>query len=52
MRLLNRRFGTVTPQVEARIRSLSSQQLENLAEALLDFSAASDVAAWLEQQAI
>lgn len=50
MRLLNRRFGGVTPQVEARIRSLSSEQLENLAEALLDFSNASDLDTWLNGQ--
>lgn len=52
MRQLNRRFGTVTPEVEAKIRSLSSQQLENLAEALLDFSDAADLDAHFEQQGI
>lgn len=52
MRLLNRRFGGVPPEVEARIRSLSIEQLENLAEALLDFSNAADLAAWLDQQSI
>ena len=52
MRQLNRRFGTVTPQVEARIRSLSIEQLENLAEALLDFSAAANLDVWFEQQSI
>lgn len=50
MRQLNRRFGGVTSEVEARIRSLSIEQLENLAEALLDFSNASDLAAWLDGQ--
>lgn len=50
MRLLNRRFGGVTPQVEARIRSLSTEQLENFAEALLDFSDASDLDTWLDGQ--
>jgi predicted transposase YdaD len=50
MRLLNRRFGGVTPKVETRIRSLSIEQLENLGEALLDFSDASDLAAWLNGQ--
>lgn len=50
MRQLNRRFGGVTPQVEARIRSLSVEQLENLAEALLDFSAAADLDTWLDGQ--
>lgn len=50
MRLLNRRFGGVTPQVEARIRSLSIEQLENLGEALLDFSDAADLDVWLDGQ--
>jgi predicted transposase YdaD len=36
-RQLKRRLGTVTPEVEARIRHLSIEQLENLGEALLDF---------------
>ena len=52
MRQLNRRFGGVVPEVEARIRSLSTEQLENLGEALLDFSNASDLSAWLEQKGI
>ena len=51
-RLLNRRFKGVTPEVEAKIRSLSTEQLENLGEALLDFTAASDLSAWLEQKGI
>ena len=52
MRQLNRRFGGVAPEVEARIRSLSIEQLENLGEALLDFSDVSDLSAWLEQKGI
>ncbi len=52
MRQLNRRFGGVVPEVEARIRSLSTEQLENLGEALLDFLDASDLSAWLEQKGI
>jgi predicted transposase YdaD len=52
LRLLNRRFGGVVPEVEARIRCLSIEQLENLGEALLDFTDASDLSAWLEQKGI
>ena len=48
MRLLNRRLGGVAPEVEQRIQSLSTDQLEELGEALLDFSDASDLAAWLD----
>lgn len=52
MRLLNHCFKGVTPEVEARIRSLSIEQLENLGEALLDFTDASNLSAWLEQKGI
>jgi len=51
-RQLKRRLGTVTPEVEARIRHLSIEQLENLGEALLDFfSDAADLVTWLESEA-
>ncbi len=52
MRLLNRRLGGVDLEAEARIRSLSVNQLEDLGEALLDFSDAADLVVWLEQQSI
>ncbi len=48
MRLLNRRIGTVEPELQERIRGLSIAQLEDLAEALLDFSNEDDLVAWLE----
>lgn len=48
MRLLVRRIGTVNPQLQQRIHQLSVVQLENLAEALLDFSSEADLVAWLE----
>ncbi len=50
LRLLTRRFGTVDPQLLEQIRSLSIEQLESLAEALLDFSTVTDLVTWLEQQ--
>lgn len=37
MRLLTRRIGTVDSELQERVRQLSLAQLENLAEALLDF---------------
>ena len=52
MRQLNHRFGGVVPEVEARIRRLSVEQLENLGEALLDFSDTADLDAWFERQGI
>ncbi len=47
MRLLNRKVGTLTPELEERIRQLSTTQLEDLAEALLDFTNVGDLVAWL-----
>jgi predicted transposase YdaD len=47
LRLLPRRVGIVPPKIEAQIRTLSLQQLEELGEALLDFSQISDLQNWL-----
>ncbi len=46
-RLLVRRLGAINPQLQERIDQLAVAQLENLAEALLDFSNEADLAAWL-----
>ncbi|WP_449420378.1 DUF4351 domain-containing protein [Phormidium nigroviride] len=48
MRLLNCRVGEIDTQLQARIRLLSVVQLEDLGEALLDFSDVSDLVAWLD----
>lgn len=50
LRLLTRRFGTMEPEIQERLRQLSTNQLENLAEALLDFSSATDLTNWLQSQ--
>ena len=47
LRLLNRRCGPLSDATTARIQALPLQQLETLAEALLDFSGPDDLAAWL-----
>lgn len=47
-RLLPRRIGAVNSQLREQIRLLSIEQLENLAEALLDFSSEADLVAWLQ----
>jgi predicted transposase/invertase (TIGR01784 family) len=49
MRVLVRRIGAVNPQLQERIHQLSIVQLENLAEALLDFSNEADLATWLDE---
>ncbi len=50
IRLLNRRFGEIDSSTIERVQGLSIEQLEALGEALLDFSAISDLEAWLNQQ--
>lgn len=50
VRLLNRRVGEVAQEMRDRIHTLSFAQLEELGEALLDFSTMLDLLNWLEQQ--
>ena len=47
LRQLTRRCGPLSEATTARIQSLPLEQLEALAEALLDFQGADDLAAWL-----
>jgi hypothetical protein len=48
LRLITRRIGPIAPVQETQIRSLSLTQLEDLGEALLDFSKPSDLDNWLQ----
>ncbi len=48
LRLLKRRVGNVSIDLEARIKTLPLPQLEELGEALLDFSQMNDLVAWLD----
>lgn len=50
LRQLNRRLGGVSPDLEERIRNLSTEKLEDLGEALLDFSEVSDLVDWLDRE--
>jgi predicted transposase YdaD len=50
MRLLTRRIGTVTLDLQFQIQNLTTSQLEELGVALLDFNNPSDLAAWLQNQ--
>ena len=47
LRQLNRRCGPLSEATTARIHALPLEQLEALAEALLDFTGPADLAAWL-----
>lgn len=49
LRQLNRRFGEIDASIIERVYLLSTEQLEALGEALLDFSAVTDLEAWLNR---
>ncbi|MCL1464742.1 Rpn family recombination-promoting nuclease/putative transposase [Argonema galeatum] len=48
-RQLTRRLGTIDPEMQDQIQTLSVEELENLGEALLDFSEATDLVNWLNE---
>jgi predicted transposase YdaD len=51
LRQLNRRCGPLSDTTTERIQALPLEQLEALADALLDFNGPADLAAWLEEHA-
>jgi len=48
LRLLTRKVGELSSEVRQNIDNLSIEQLENLGEALLDFSSIVDLENWLK----
>jgi predicted transposase/invertase (TIGR01784 family) len=50
MRLLKKRFGEISEVITSQIENLSVQNLENLAEDLLDFNSLADLERWLERR--
>jgi len=48
LRLLNRKFGQISPSLRGKVNKLSAKQLENLAEALFDLETISDLSDWLK----
>lgn len=48
-RLLIRRIGSIALETREQIQTLSVEELEDLGEALLDFSEASDLTNWLNE---
>ncbi len=50
LRLLRRRLGAVSGEMEKRIRALPVADLEALGEAVLDWHAPAELIAWLPQQ--
>ena len=51
LRQLTRRIGDVTPALRSQLQALTLAQLESLREALLDFTAPSDLESWLASNA-
>jgi hypothetical protein len=49
-RLLRRRFGTLPADLRKQIKSLPSEDMEALAEALLDFQSVKDLRQWLARR--
>ena len=47
IRLLTKRFGEIPQSIRAHISSLPLPVLEDLSEALLDFTSVADLQAWL-----
>ena len=48
-RLLTKRVGEWSSEVRQKVENLSLEQLENLGEALLDFSSMTNLENWLEE---
>ncbi|WP_414543508.1 DUF4351 domain-containing protein [Nostoc sp. CCY0012] len=51
-RQIKKRFGEVNDSLMTQIRDLSADELEDLGEALFDFSEIANLAAWLERNSI
>ena len=49
LRLLNRRVGSLPPELSSQVQQLTLPQLEDLGEALLDFTNLADLEGWLGQ---
>ena len=48
LRQLTRRVGELSEEMRKKVENLSLEQLENLGEALLDFSSMGDLQTWLD----
>ncbi|MEM9276872.1 MAG: DUF4351 domain-containing protein, partial [Cyanobacteria bacterium P01_F01_bin.143] len=49
LRILRKRFGQISQDLEKQIQTLSIEQLEDLGEALLDFTTEADLVNWLKR---
>lgn len=49
-RLLKRRIGEISAKLESQIKELSGEKLDELSEAILDFSQTDDLVNWMANQ--
>ena len=49
LKILTRKLGNITPEIRARVNSLTIERLESLGEDLLDFTSIADLEGWLSQ---
>ena len=49
-RLLKRRIGEISAKLESQIKELSGEKLDELSEAILDFSQPDDLVNWMANQ--
>ena len=49
IRLLNRRVGDLSSELQVQVKALSLLRLGELGEALLDFTSIADLESWLSQ---
>ena len=49
-RLLKRRIGEISAKLESQIKELSGEKLDELSEAILDFSQPDDLVNWIANQ--
>ncbi len=47
IRQMQRRIGLISSETEKRLEALTSEQLDDLGEALLEFTSAQDLEGWL-----
>jgi predicted transposase/invertase (TIGR01784 family) len=48
LRVIARRIGEISPEIQTSIRQLRADQLENLAEAIFDLGSVEDLLTWLQ----
>ena len=48
LRILKKKIGSLSVELEAQVKTLSLAQAENLGEMLLDFTEINDLLQWLE----